>query len=158
MLARTELARAAVWDAARAADEPDDPSAALSIAAAAALAFDAAFANAKDCVQILGGIGFTWEHDAHLYLRRAMTLHQLTGTPDDWRVRAAKAAMTGARRRLSVDLPPEAEAHRTDLRAFLADIKDKSRAEQIARIAEAGYVTPGWPKPWGRDADSLQLL
>ncbi len=53
--------------------------AALAIAAAAALAFDAAFLNGKDCVQTLGGIGFTWEHDAHLYLRRAMTLHQLVG-------------------------------------------------------------------------------
>jgi hypothetical protein len=40
-----------------------------------------------------------------------MTLHQLTGTPDDWRVRA-RAAMGGARRRLSVDLPAEAESHR----------------------------------------------
>ena len=43
----------------------------LAIAAAAALAFDAGFANGKDCVQTLGGIGFTWEHDLHLFLKRA---------------------------------------------------------------------------------------
>jgi alkylation response protein AidB-like acyl-CoA dehydrogenase len=158
MLARTELARAAVWDAARAADDLDDPGANLAIASAAALAFDAAFINAKDCVQTLGGIGFTWEHDAHIYLRRAMTLHQVTGTPDDWRVRAAEAAMHGARRRLAVDLPPEAEQYRDDLRAFLAELKDVHGPERRARLADAGYITPGWPKPWGRDADALELL
>ena len=158
MLARTELARAAVWDAARAADDLDDPGAHLAVAAAAALAFDAAFANAKDCVQTLGGIGFTWEHDAHIYLRRAMTLHQVTGTPDDWRVRAAQAAMGGARRRLAVDLPPEAEQYRDDLRDFLAELKDVHGPERRARLADAGYITPGWPKPWGRDANALELL
>src|SRR5204862_4855729 len=109
MLARTELARAAVWDAARAAHDVHN-GAGLAIAAAAALAFDAAFLNGKDCVQTLGGIGFTWEHDAHLYLRRAITQHQLAGTPDEWRVRAAREVPGGARRRLAVDLGPEAEA------------------------------------------------
>ncbi len=64
MLARTELARAAVWDAARAADDPDVGP--FTAAAAAALTVDAAFETAKDCVQVLGGIGFTGEHDAHV--------------------------------------------------------------------------------------------
>src|ERR1700745_1355192 len=79
----------------------------LAIAAAAALAFEAAFLNGKDCVQTLGGIGFTWEHDAHLYLRRAITLHQLVGTPDEWRVRAAHEVQQGARRRLAGGLGPQ---------------------------------------------------
>jgi len=158
MLARTELARAAIWDAARAADDFGDEGAPLAIAAAGALAFDAALANAKDCVQTLGGIGFTWEHDAHIYLRRAMTLHQVTGTTDDWRVRAARAASGGARRRLAVDLPPEAEAYRDEVRTFLGEIKDLPRPERLTRLAEAGYITPSWPAPWGRDADALQLL
>ena len=90
MLARTELARAATWDAARAADDPGSAGADLAVAAGAALALEAAFANAKDCVQTLGGIGFTWEHDAHIYLRRAMTVQHLVGTPDEWRQRAAR--------------------------------------------------------------------
>jgi alkylation response protein AidB-like acyl-CoA dehydrogenase len=166
MLARVELARAAAWDAASAADDLGDPGTALAIAAAAALAFDAAFANAKDCIQTLGGIGFTWEHDAHIYLRRAMTLHQLTGSPDDWRVRAAHSAMQGARRRLAVDLPTDDDtgdaseigAFRDELRALLAEIADLPSREKRARLAEAGYVTPGWPAPYGRDAKALQLL
>ena len=157
MLARTELARAAVWDAARAADDEADAGTALAIAAGAALAFEAAFSNAKDCVQTLGGIGFTWEHDAHMYLRRSMTLHTLTGTPDDWRVRAAEAGLAGARRRLAVDLPAEAEAYRDELRSFLAEVKDLPAAERLPRLADNGYVVPGWPKPWGRDASALEL-
>ena len=130
MLARVELARAAAWDAAAAADDLADPGAALAIAAAAALAFDAAFANAKDCVQTLGGIGFTWEHDAHIYLRRAMTLQQLTGTPDDWRVRAAQAAMGGARRRLAVDLADAGDGDGTDIDAFRAELRDAPRRDR----------------------------
>ncbi len=157
MLARTELARAAVWDAARAAKDPDNGEG-LAVAAAAALAFEAAFLNGKDCVQTLGGIGFTWEHDAHLYLRRAITLHQLAGTPDEWRVRAAREVQGGARRRLAVDLGPEAETYRTEVRALLDDLKDLSPKEQRDRLAADGYLTPGWPVPFGRDAKALELL
>src|SRR5581483_5229415 len=69
MLTRVEQAAAAVWDAARAARDVDNGRD-LAVAAAAALAFDAALRCAKDCIQTLGGIGFTWEHDAHIYLRR----------------------------------------------------------------------------------------
>jgi alkylation response protein AidB-like acyl-CoA dehydrogenase len=166
MLARVELARAAAWDAAAAADDLRDAGSALAIAAAATLAFDAAFANAKDCIQTLGGIGFTWEHDAHIYLRRAMTLHQLTGTPDEWGVLTAQAALHGARRRLAVDLPAEGDTDdgsgigefRTELRSLLAEIADLPSREKRACLAEAGYVTPAWPAPYGRDAKALQLL
>jgi alkylation response protein AidB-like acyl-CoA dehydrogenase len=158
MLARVELARAAVWDAARAASDESAEGTDLAVAAAAALAFDAAFANAKDCVQTLGGIGFTWEHDAHVYLRRAITLHQVIGTPDDWRVRAARAAQRGDRRRLSVDLPIDAEEFRTEVRAFVDGIKDLDARVQRAHLAEAGYITPGWPRPWGLDATAVELL
>jgi alkylation response protein AidB-like acyl-CoA dehydrogenase len=158
MLARTELARAAVWDAARAASDASTPGASIAIAAAAALAFEAAFLNAKDCVQTLGGIGFTWEHDAHLYLRRAIVLHQIVGTPDEWRVRAAEHALAGERRRLSADLPRDAEEYRAEVRALLADIADLPSRERRARLASEGYVTPGWPKPWGRDASAVELL
>ncbi|MGO9872957.1 MAG: acyl-CoA dehydrogenase [Acidimicrobiia bacterium] len=157
MLARTELARAAVWDAARAARDAGNGDG-LAIASAAALAFDAAFLNGKDCVQTLGGIGFTWEHDAHLYLRRAITLHQLAGTPDEWRVRAAREVQAGGRRRLAVDLGPEAESHRAAVRAVVDEVKDLPPLGQRERLARDGYLTPGWPRPWGRDAKALELL
>jgi alkylation response protein AidB-like acyl-CoA dehydrogenase len=57
-----------------------------------------------------------------------------------------------------MDLPPEAEDHREDLRAFLAGVKDLDPSEQRARIADAGYVSPQWPQPWGRDAGALEQV
>ncbi|KIF02527.1 acyl-CoA dehydrogenase, partial [Streptomyces sp. RSD-27] len=60
MLVRLEQARALAWDAANAADE--EPAARSLVAAlAAGTALDAAYGCAKDCIQVLGGIGFTWE-------------------------------------------------------------------------------------------------
>ncbi|MFJ9621167.1 acyl-CoA dehydrogenase family protein [Streptomyces sp. NPDC101181] len=64
MLARTVPARAAVYAAALTADP-------VEIAAAKLLADDAAVRNARDCLQIHGGTGFTWEADVHLHLKRA---------------------------------------------------------------------------------------
>jgi alkylation response protein AidB-like acyl-CoA dehydrogenase len=156
MLAETELARAAVWDAARAADELDV--APLTAAAAASLAIDASYRAAKDCIQVHGGIGFTWEHDAHLYLKRAMVTRQLLGPTSAWRIRAAEAARAGARRRLGVDLPPEAETLREEVREFVDGVKGLDADEQRRRSADAGYLAPQWPKPWGRDAGALEQL
>src|SRR6266545_4164161 len=156
MLAETELARAAAWDAARAADEP--AVAPLTAAAAASLAIDASYRAAKDCIQVHGGIGFTWEHDAHFYLKRATTTRQLLGPTSTWRMRAAQAARTGTRRRLGVDLPPEAEAVREEVREFVAGVKGLEADEQRRRIADAGYLAPQWPRPWGRDAGALEQL
>ncbi|MER5182892.1 acyl-CoA dehydrogenase family protein [Streptomyces sp. NPDC002896] len=64
MLVRTEVARAAVYAAAVTADP-------LDIAAARLLADEAAVRGARDCLQIHGGMGFTWEADVHMYLKRA---------------------------------------------------------------------------------------
>ena len=74
---------------------------------AAALALDDAVDNAKDCIQVLGGIGFTWEHDAHLYLRRALALRQLLGGSRGWRERLALLAAAGARRTIETAPRPE---------------------------------------------------
>ena len=111
---RAERAAVLAWDAARAADQAPAEHR-LAAAAAAALALDDAVDNAKDCIQVLGGIGFTWEHDAHLYLRRALALRQLLGGSPGWRVRAAELAGRGARRHLRPSLPEaEASLARTD--------------------------------------------
>ena len=108
MACRAERAAAVAWDAARAADEApaEHP---LAAAAAATLALDDAVDNAKDCIQVLGGIGFTWEHDAHLYLRRALALRQLLGGSPAWRTRAARLAAADNRGHLP-DAQPEPAA------------------------------------------------
>lgn len=156
-LARTELARAAAWDAARAVGDADNGGQ-LAVASAGALALDATLEAAKDCVQTLGGIGFTWEHDAHVYMRRAVTLHQLFGPPSRWRLRAAREALAGARRRLAVELPPEAAALREEVRAFISQIQALDPAKRPERFASEGYVVPGWPQPWGRGASAVEQL
>src|SRR5207253_10739972 len=70
MLVRVESARSACWWAAWCAAAGDGE---LLVAASTAKAWcsDAFFENAAANLQIHGGIGFTWEHDAHRYLRRA---------------------------------------------------------------------------------------
>ena len=106
MACRAERAAVLAWDAARAADEAPDEHP-FAAAAAAALALDDAVDNAKDCIQVLGGIGFTWEHDAHLYLRRALALRQLLGGTPAWRKRLARLAVTDPRRLAQAQPQPE---------------------------------------------------
>jgi alkylation response protein AidB-like acyl-CoA dehydrogenase len=146
MLCRAEAAEALAWDAAN-GQHP------LSVASAAAVALDAAVANAKDCVQVLGGIGFTWEHDAHLYLRRAVALRQWLGGAGPWRRRAAALTLDGTERTLGVDVGDD-----LSLRDEVAGIAALPEAEQRVALADAGLLTPHWPVPFGRGADAaLQL-
>ncbi|HUI48534.1 MAG TPA: acyl-CoA dehydrogenase [Acidimicrobiia bacterium] len=75
MLTRTEVARAAVFSAGTALDESSGPSAAARLVhGAKVVAGDAAVANGKAATQVFGGMGFTWEVDVHLYLKRAWVL------------------------------------------------------------------------------------
>jgi len=74
MLVRAEVARAAVHAAAVTVDQPDVGDGVRAAAGAALLAAEAAVANAKSCIQVHGGMGFTWEVPAHLYLMRARVL------------------------------------------------------------------------------------
>ncbi|TYB42721.1 acyl-CoA dehydrogenase family protein [Actinomadura chibensis] len=96
MYVQVESARSAVLNAAAAADEDPDG---LPAAAALAKAYcsDAFFHAAGEAIQLHGGIGFTWEHDAHLYFKRAQASRQLFGAPARHRERlAALAGLTGA--------------------------------------------------------------
>ncbi|MER7816149.1 acyl-CoA dehydrogenase family protein [Streptomyces sp. NPDC096153] len=70
MLVRTELARAAVYAAAVTADP-------VEIAGAKLLADEAAVQGARDCLQVHGGMGFTWEAEVHLHLKRAWVRAEL---------------------------------------------------------------------------------
>lgn len=94
MLLRTEQSAVAAADAATAADAGDDPQLSIAAAVAAATGIEAAEANVKACIQVLGGIGITWEHDAHLYLRRALGIAQFLGGRRRWLRRIAE--LTGA--------------------------------------------------------------
>ncbi|MET8470990.1 acyl-CoA dehydrogenase [Streptomyces sp. NPDC006422] len=159
MLIRVEQAAALVWDAARGLDEDCGADVRGLVAAlAAGSALDAAYSCAKDCVQVLGGIGFTWEHDAHLYLRRAVVARQLLGAGDAHRLRAVRLAESGARRELRFTLPAEAEGHRDAARAVIEAARGLDPKAARRALAPTGYAAPHLPAPYGLGAGPVQQL
>jgi alkylation response protein AidB-like acyl-CoA dehydrogenase len=83
MVVRTEVARAAVYAAAAHLDECDAiPGVERAIAGAKMLAGEAAIANGRTATQVHGGMGYTWEVDVHLFLKRAWLLDTHFGTAD----------------------------------------------------------------------------
>ena len=83
MLVRTELARVAVHAAAVTADDSEVGDVDRAVAGAKILADDAAVLNSRSCVQVHGGMGFTWEVDVHLFLKRAWVHATEWGTAAD---------------------------------------------------------------------------
>ena len=159
MLTAAEQAAAAAWDAARAVQPGSlDASGEFAAAVAALVAVDAAVSCAHECIQVLGGIGYTWEHDAHLYYRRALSLRALLGGSGHWAQRAAGLALGGASRPAGIDLPPEAGPLRAPVRAELAEIAAAPPADRNGRLAGGGWVVPHLPRPWGREAGPLEQL
>ncbi len=90
MYVRQELARAAVYAAGATLDQPEVGPAARAIAAAKIVAGDAALKNARACVQVHGGMGYTWEVPAHCYLKRAIVLENAFGTSEEHSERMAE--------------------------------------------------------------------
>ena len=164
MLTAAEQAAATAWDAARTApDSPADEAPAgrqreFAAAVAAVVAVDAAVSCAHECIQVLGGIGYTWEHDAHLYYRRAMSIRALLGPSDEWARRVALLAMSGTRRPVQVELGEADAPLRAAVRADLAEIAALTGAERTGRLAADGWVAPHLPRPWGRGARPLEQL
>lgn len=82
MLVRSEVARVAVHAAAVTLDSPEVGDVRRAVAAAKLIAGDAAIANGEAAIQVHGGMGFTWEIDAHRYLKRAWVLDTHFGSAD----------------------------------------------------------------------------
>ncbi|WP_431232927.1 acyl-CoA dehydrogenase [Mycolicibacterium psychrotolerans] len=156
MIVGSESAVAVVWDAARAAGE-DQKQFELVAAAAAALAFPAYVRNAELNIQVHGGIGFTWEHDAHLHLRRALTVQAVLGG-DGPATDVFTLTDAGHGRANSLDLPPEADELRTQIRSDAAELAKLDEKAQLDELIATGYVMPHWPKPWGRAAGAVEQL
>ena len=155
MLVDAEQTTAAVWDAAR-ADDLD--SAWFPAAVAASHAIRAQVFNAQNNIQLHGGIGFTWEHDAHLYLRRARTLAALIGDGADPLLDVVEARRSGQAHGASFTLPDEADEHRRQAAEAVAQVRSLPEDKQRDFLVESGYLVPHWPKPWGRAADVLEQL
>src|SRR5215472_2227392 len=159
MLVETELATAAVWDAARAAGAPGSGGVQVTLTAAmaATLALAAADLCAQLNIQVHGGIGFTWEHDAHLYLRRATAIQAIIDT-EAAAIDVTDEVRRGVKRDRHVDLPPEAEPIAAAVREVIDRVRDLEETARRKALIESGYVMPHWPKPWGRDAGAIEQL
>ncbi|MCA1982139.1 acyl-CoA dehydrogenase [Nocardioides nematodiphilus] len=161
MLETSEAVAAAAWDVASAADAGDDEQWAYAADVAGAICLDGAVQVAQDCIQVLGGIGFTFEHDAHLALRRAITLRALLGAGDGFALSLAGRAVSGARRRVRVRVEDghgedRDAAIRTEVREQVAAIA--AADDRRAALVDSGYLTPHWSAPYGIDATPVQQL
>ncbi|WP_371682657.1 acyl-CoA dehydrogenase family protein [Aeromicrobium sp. A1-2] len=163
MLETAESVSAVAWDVG-AALRSEVPAEEANYAAdvAATIALDGAVAVAQDCIQVLGGIGFTFEHEAHLYLRRAVALRiaasALTGGTEQSAARLARRAGAGQRRASAIDFEGADSRFRATTRPEIDAIAQLPADEQRSALARAGYLTPHWPRPYGLDAGPVEQL
>src|SRR6202012_3709123 len=165
MIADTERATAAVWDAARAIDEASQNNwdiAASGVEFAAAVAATLAPAAAQrctqDCIQVHGGIGFTWEHDTNVYYRRALVIAASFGRASEYPQKVVNTATTTGMRAIDIDLDPSTEKLRSEIRAEVAALKEMDREHRKVALAEGGWVLPHLPKPWGRGSSPVEQI
>jgi 3-oxochol-4-en-24-oyl-CoA dehydrogenase len=170
LLVNSELMTAAAWDVVRAVDESLDQHR-LAAAAAAVIAISPVPDLVLDALTMFGAIGYTWEHDLHLYWRHAISLAASIGPANRWARRLGQLTCT-QQRDMSVNLG-DAES---DFRARIAKTLDAAMelhndrpgrqgpyehfagGPQRTAIAEAALIAPHWPPPWGIDASPLQQL
>jgi 3-oxochol-4-en-24-oyl-CoA dehydrogenase len=157
MLCRAEQVAVAAADAANAGADPDQRQLSIAAAIAASIGIEAAKANVKDCIQVLGGIGITWEHDAHLYLRRAYGIGQFLGGSTRWLRRTVELTQAGVRRCLSIDLSDVADL-RPRIASAVAEVAALPEDKRPVALAEAGLLAPHWPAPYGLGAGPAEQL
>src|SRR5215211_5229316 len=117
---------------------------------AATLAPAAVLHTTQDCIQVHGGIGFTWEHDTNVYYRRALVLAACFGRHAEYPQQVVDIATSTGMRSLDIDLDPETQKLRDEIRAEVTALKAIPREERNVALAEGGWVVPHLPKPWGR--------
>jgi 3-oxochol-4-en-24-oyl-CoA dehydrogenase len=160
MIADTERATAAVWDAARALDDKDDAGEHVEFAAAVAATLAPAAAQhcTQDCIQVHGGIGFTREHEAGVYYRRALILAASFGRASDYPQKVVDTATTTGMRAIDIDLDPDTEKLRSEIRSEVAALKEMDREQRTVALAEGGWVLPHLPTPWGRASSPVEQI
>ncbi|KWX21687.1 acyl-CoA dehydrogenase [Mycolicibacterium wolinskyi] len=170
LLVNSELATAAAWDAVRAlAGTPGQRR--LAAAAAAVMAVAPAPGLVLEALTMFGAIGFTWEHDLHLYWRRATSLAAAIGPLPRWTRELGELSETATR-----DMTVELGDGDAEFRARVAEVLDTAltltddgAGRQDDRpefatgprrdlLAKAGLIAPQWPAPWGCDATVRQQL
>jgi alkylation response protein AidB-like acyl-CoA dehydrogenase len=149
---KVEILSAAAWDAASAVAQDGDQRA-FAAAAAAVTCLPTVVELALDTVTLFGGIGFTWEHDTHLYWRRAISLASLLGPASAWEERLGELAVTVTRvRELELDEPAGV---REQIAGVLAQAQAAPEADRRRLLGDAGLVSPHYPRPYGLAADAV---
>ena len=120
----------------------------FAAAVAATLAPAAAQSCTQDCIQVHGGIGFTWEHDTNIYYRRALGLVAAFGRAADYPQRVVDTATTTGVRKLNIDLDPE---HREDARG-------DPRGSRCTQSDSVRSAHNGDRRGWLGDAVSAQAV
>jgi len=174
LMVTTELAAAAAWDASVSLDQDTDQQL-RAVATASIMALGPLVESVSEGVSIHGGIGFTWEHDLHLYLRRAISIAGAAGPSSTMSQRLGVAALT-IERRIEVELPGEDPEFRSWVSAKLdaamelsAEIADGARTSgrmsggltpspRRTFLADNGLVSSHWPKPWGLGASPTEQV
>lgn len=158
MFIDVEMMSAAAWDAARSLEQ-DEEQFALAAAGAAVACLPKATEIGLATITMLGGIGYTWEHDAHLYWRRAMTLENLLGPVTAWEYRLGELVRVTSR-----DFGVDLSAADPGFRARVAEVLDEVAAlpaegrARRERLAAEGLVVPHYPKPYGIGASPIEQL
>ncbi|MCF6387869.1 acyl-CoA dehydrogenase [Mycobacterium sp. MBM] len=165
----SELTAAAAWDAVRAADQS---AVQQHIAAAgAAIAVGRLPELVVDALTMFGAIGYTWEHDLHLYWKRAISLAAATGPAAEWACALGDPDLPG--RDFTIELTevePEFRAGvaaALDAAALLGNERPGRQNPEYAEfwtgpqrtaLADSGLVAPYLPVPWGLAASPAQQL
>lgn len=170
LLVNSELAAAAAWDAVRAADESVEQHR-FAAGSAALMAVAPGPDLVLDALTMFGAIGYTWEHDTHLYWRRAISLAASLGPTTRWSRDVGELART-VKRSTAVNLGDV----ESDFRASVATTLDRAAAlhnehpsderrapglafgEQRDLLAEAGLAAPHLAEPWGVGASAVQQV
>lgn len=168
LLIRAEQASASAWDAARAETQVPAQQR-LAAAQAIVTTLPAAVDSALECVTLLGAVGYTWEHEVHLYWRRAISIRALAGTDAEWQRRLGAAALSETRE-FTLPAADADEGFRARVAADLDSVaglpadtsvtpgSQQRIGPQRARLAELGYAAPHLPRPYGLAASPGQQL
>jgi alkylation response protein AidB-like acyl-CoA dehydrogenase len=89
MFVRQEVSRAAAYSAGATLDAPDVASVERAVAAAKVTCSEAGLRNSRSCIQVHGGMGYTWEVPAHYYMKRTWVLGEVFGNEDEYALRSA---------------------------------------------------------------------
>jgi 3-oxochol-4-en-24-oyl-CoA dehydrogenase len=151
MFIQSQLMSAAAWDAASAVDQGREQFA-LAAASAAVTCLGGIAELGLETVTLFGGIGYTWEHDAHLYWRRGMSLATLLGPAHGWEESAGRLARVTERTR-TIDLSHEEPGLRARVAETLRAVAAAPEGERRRMLGEARLVSPHYPEPYGMAAD-----